>query len=122
VAALQPLQGTWEGAVLGEKSDNKITITIAGSSFHFHRDTNFWFETTITLVKPWHGQNELQAKQQNPLFGKESGVVNPAGERAPMPGAANPRRINVDIKDSAPSQRAQSAKWSSPSSKSRTES
>ena len=27
----------------------KITITITGNSFHFHRDTNFWFETTITL-------------------------------------------------------------------------
>jgi uncharacterized protein (TIGR03067 family) len=27
----------------------KITITITGDSFHFHRDTNFWFETTITL-------------------------------------------------------------------------
>ncbi len=29
--------------------DEKITITITGDSFHFHRDTNFWFETTITL-------------------------------------------------------------------------
>jgi uncharacterized protein (TIGR03067 family) len=27
----------------------KITITITGNSFHFHRDTNFWFETTMTL-------------------------------------------------------------------------
>ncbi|HMJ88736.1 MAG TPA: hypothetical protein VK530_02910 [Candidatus Acidoferrum sp.] len=27
----------------------KITITITGDSFHFHRDTNFWFETTITV-------------------------------------------------------------------------
>ena len=34
---------------MGEKSESKITITITGSSFHFHRDTNFWFETTITL-------------------------------------------------------------------------
>lgn len=31
------------------KSHEKITITITGNSFHFHRDTNFWFETTITL-------------------------------------------------------------------------
>ncbi len=30
-------------------SQEKITITITGNSFHFHRDTNFWFETTITL-------------------------------------------------------------------------
>ncbi|MDB6132078.1 MAG: hypothetical protein JWM59_321 [Verrucomicrobiales bacterium] len=27
----------------------KITITITGNSFHFHRDANFWFDTTITL-------------------------------------------------------------------------
>ena len=31
------------------QSHEKITITITGNSFHFHRDTNFWFDTTITL-------------------------------------------------------------------------
>jgi uncharacterized protein (TIGR03067 family) len=46
---LQLLQGTWEGIVAGDNSHEKITITIIGNSFHFHRDTNFWFETTITL-------------------------------------------------------------------------
>ena len=46
---LQPLQGTWEGNEVGENSHKKITITITGNTFHFHRDTNFWFETTITL-------------------------------------------------------------------------
>ena len=30
-------------------SHEKITITITGNSLHFHRDTNFWFETAITL-------------------------------------------------------------------------
>jgi len=48
-AELQPLQGTWEGAVVGDKAREKITVTIAGNSLHFHRDTNFWFATTITL-------------------------------------------------------------------------
>ena len=48
-AELEPLQGTWEGGVVGDKSHDKITIMITGDSFHFHRDTNFWFETTITL-------------------------------------------------------------------------
>ena len=48
-AELQLLQGTWEGVVVGDKSHEKIIITITGNSFHFHRDTNFWFETTITL-------------------------------------------------------------------------
>src|SRR4051812_11149628 len=46
---LQPLQGTWEGVLVGDKARQKITITITGNSLHFHRDTNFWFETTITL-------------------------------------------------------------------------
>lgn len=31
------------------KSPEKVTITITGNSLHFHRDTNFWFETTFTL-------------------------------------------------------------------------
>ena len=56
-AELQLLQGTWEGtweeAGVGDqppvKSPDKITITIAGNSLHYHRNTNFWFETTFTL-------------------------------------------------------------------------
>lgn len=48
-AELQPLQGKWEGFLVGDKARQKITVTIAGNSLHFHRDTNFWFETTITL-------------------------------------------------------------------------
>ena len=48
-AELQLLQGTWEGVTVGDESHGKITITIIGNSFHFHRDTNFWFETTFTL-------------------------------------------------------------------------
>jgi uncharacterized protein (TIGR03067 family) len=46
---LQLLQGTWEGVMVGDESHQKITITITNNSFHFHRDKNFWFETTITL-------------------------------------------------------------------------
>src|SRR5436190_4860225 len=48
-AELQPLQGTWEGLLVSDKAHQKITITITGNSLHFHRDTNFWFETTMTL-------------------------------------------------------------------------
>jgi uncharacterized protein (TIGR03067 family) len=48
-AELQLLQGTWEGADVGDQSHQKITITITGNSLHFHRNTNFWFATTITL-------------------------------------------------------------------------
>ena len=35
--------------MVGQEKDGKITITITGSSLHFYRDTNFWFETTIAL-------------------------------------------------------------------------
>jgi uncharacterized protein (TIGR03067 family) len=48
-AELQLLQGTWEGVLVGDNAHQKITITITGNSLHFHRDTNFWFETAITL-------------------------------------------------------------------------
>jgi len=48
-AELHLLQGTWVGVMVGDDAHQKITITITGNSFHFHRDTNFWFETTITL-------------------------------------------------------------------------
>jgi uncharacterized protein (TIGR03067 family) len=46
---LQGLQGTWEGVVVGDKSDDKYTVTITGNSLHFYRDSKFWFATTITL-------------------------------------------------------------------------
>jgi uncharacterized protein (TIGR03067 family) len=48
-AELQPLQGTWEGVMVGQEKDGAITITITGNSLHFYRDKNFWFETAITL-------------------------------------------------------------------------
>lgn len=46
---LQLLQGTWEGVLVSDAAHQKITITITGNSLHFHRDTNFWFETTFIL-------------------------------------------------------------------------
>src|SRR5262245_35551066 len=48
-AELKLLQGTWEGVLVGDDAYQKITVTITGDSLHFHRDTNFWFETRITL-------------------------------------------------------------------------
>jgi hypothetical protein len=47
--ALQLIQGTWEGVLVGDEAHQKVTITITCDSLHFHRDTNFWFETVITL-------------------------------------------------------------------------
>jgi uncharacterized protein (TIGR03067 family) len=56
-AELQLLQGRWESFSLSQekpdgppvKETNTITVTITGNSLHFHRDTNFWWKTTITL-------------------------------------------------------------------------
>lgn len=48
-AQLRLLQGTWVGGVAGDKKQEKITVTVACDSFRFHRDTNFWFDTTIKL-------------------------------------------------------------------------
>ena len=48
-AELQPLQGKWEGVMVGDEANQKITITITTNLLHFHRDTDFWFETTITV-------------------------------------------------------------------------
>src|SRR5688572_27095254 len=48
-AELQPLQGTWEWFMAGNEADGKITITITSNSHRFHRDTDFWYETTFTL-------------------------------------------------------------------------
>jgi len=46
---LQLLQGTWEGIQVGDNALQIITLAISGNSLHFHRDTNFWFQTTMTL-------------------------------------------------------------------------
>ena len=35
--------------MVGQENSGGITITITNNSLHFHRDTNFWFETTIAL-------------------------------------------------------------------------
>lgn len=48
-AALPLLQGTWEGLLVGDKLQKKVTVTITGNALRFYRDRNFWFETTVTL-------------------------------------------------------------------------
>jgi uncharacterized protein (TIGR03067 family) len=46
---LRPLQGIWKGVQVDDPSQQSITIAITGDALHFHRDTNFWFKTTVTL-------------------------------------------------------------------------
>jgi len=72
-AELQLLQGTWEGVLVDDKAHQKITITITGNSLHFHRDTNFWFETTITLPAG-KGLRQLHATIKDCAAGQESSV------------------------------------------------
>ncbi len=67
------LQGTWEGVVVGDESHEKITITITDNSFHFHRDTNFWFETTITLPEGTDPR-QLYATIKDSAPGQENSV------------------------------------------------
>jgi hypothetical protein len=49
-AELQPLQGSWEGVLVGHEASGKISITITGNSLHFQGlRPDLWFETTFTL-------------------------------------------------------------------------
>ncbi|MEO8426800.1 MAG: hypothetical protein ABI651_06785, partial [Verrucomicrobiota bacterium] len=72
---LQRLQGTWEGVLAGDKSDDKYTITITGNSFHFHRDSKFWFATAITLPAGTDPK-QLHATIKDCAPGQESSVGN----------------------------------------------
>ena len=76
------------------EADGKITITITGNSLHFHRDTNFWFETTFVLPAGTDPQ-QLHAtiKRSSPpedsigevvfaIFKVEDGTLTLAGEQA----------------------------------------
>ena len=75
-AELQPLQGTWEGVLMGDKARQKITITITGNSLHFHRDKNFWFDTTIALPEgPGPKQLHATIKACPPSQGNMTGQV-----------------------------------------------
>jgi uncharacterized protein (TIGR03067 family) len=69
---LQRLQGTWEGVMVGQESAI-ITITVSSNSLHFHRDTKFWFETTITLP-PRTEPKQLRATIKDCASGQESSV------------------------------------------------
>ena len=58
---------------MGDKSNDKYTITITGNSFHFHRDSKFWFATTITLPPDTHPR-QLRATIKDCAPGQESSV------------------------------------------------
>jgi uncharacterized protein (TIGR03067 family) len=70
---LQLLRGTWEGVTVGDQSHQKITITITGNALHFHRDTNFWFQTTIMLPAGTEPR-QLHATIKDCASGQENSV------------------------------------------------
>lgn len=72
-AELRALQGTWEGGVVGDDSHGRITVTITGNAFRFHRDTNFWFATTIVLP-PKTEPRQLHATIKECAKGQEDSV------------------------------------------------
>jgi uncharacterized protein (TIGR03067 family) len=59
-AELKLLQGKWEGVLVGDQAHQKITVTITGNSLYFHRDANFWFDTTI-ILPPGKDPKQLHA-------------------------------------------------------------
>lgn len=72
---LRPLQGTWEGMLLGDEAREKITVTITGDALQFRRDTNFWFDTSITVPagktpKQLHATIRACPKSQADSIGK----------------------------------------------------
>ena len=60
--------------MVGGEKDGKITMTINGHSLHYHRDTNFWFETTFTLPDDTNPK-QLHATIKDCADGETSGNV-----------------------------------------------
>ena len=68
------------GASAESRQKITITITITGNTFHFHRDTNFWFETTIALPpgtqpKQFHATIKNCPPSQEGSVGKVVGAI-----------------------------------------------
>jgi len=101
----------------------KITITITGDSFHFHRDTNFWFETTITLPagtapKQLHatirgsapGQESSLGQVVFAIFKIEDGTLTiategAAGTRKSFEAAGDPGMTSYELRKVRPQKR-----------------
>jgi uncharacterized protein (TIGR03067 family) len=77
-AAMQRLQGTWEGVLVGQEKDGKITITITGNSLRYQgTGTNEMVEATFTLPAETNPQ-QLRATitaAQNPVGAVDIGQV-----------------------------------------------
>ena len=91
--------------MVGGEKDGKITMTINGHSLHYHRDTNFWFETTFTLPdgtnpKQLHATIKDCADKDSigkvvlAIFKIEEGTLTLAGIRTPDSAPETP--VNFD--------------------------
>ena len=91
--------------MVGQEKDGKITVTIHGHSLHFHRDTNFWFETAFTLPpgtnpKQLHAtinkcaDGESNGKLVLAIYKIEDGTLTLAGIRTPDSAPESP--VNFD--------------------------
>ncbi len=79
VSTLDDLQGTWVGFTGTDANGSEVTITIEGDSFRFHRDEDFWFETTIALPKgPVPQQLLATIKRSAPSQDSSIGKMVPA--------------------------------------------
>ena len=59
--------------MVGQEKNGNITITITSNSLHFHRDTNFWFETTFAQPVGT-GPKQLHATIKDCAPGQENSV------------------------------------------------
>ena len=63
-AELEALQGTWQGVMLGQETNNKITVSFAGNSLHFQwlegSMRSNWYEANFALP-PGTNPQQLRA-------------------------------------------------------------
>ncbi len=60
---------------MGGKPGEKVTIKISGDSFHFHRDSDFWFKTRIALPPGTEPQQMLATILDSASAGDTVGQV-----------------------------------------------
>lgn len=125
-AELQPLQGSWEGVLVGQETAGKISITITGNSLHFKGlNPDDWYETTFTLPAGTYPQ-QLHATIQDctdpcddigkkvfAIFKIEDGTLTLAGIQATaaeppktfgeVPGIEDNRIFRYKLKKAKPS-------------------
>lgn len=125
-AELQPLQGSWEGVLVGDEATGKISITITGSSLYFKwLNTEDWYEATFILPPGTYPQ-QLRAtikdctepcadvgKMVFAIFKIEDGTLTLVGIQASaveppktfdeVPGFEDNRRFRYELKKARPS-------------------